>query len=196
MRNEYIVAVPLIAVGILGFGGLELGQGTGGNPQQQQEDIGWKGTVTAEQYDEDGNLIYTHKGENLLTKEGANFIRNHLVGDTNNPIDYVALTNASTFSTNVDHSFLQEEVTAVNMSRIQGNVTELNDVGTWQIKATWIANGSINGIKGTALFPHDVQGSGTADPANILVAEETMRPKAFREDYRFEVTWVIEQQTG
>jgi hypothetical protein len=188
----------LIFSGLSGFAALQADAWVSDSPDESRNDavIGWDGTVHATQYNDEGEVIYRHRGENLLTKEGANFIRSHLVGDTNNPINYVALSNASSFETNVEHSFLQGEVTSVNMSRIKGNVTKLDDTGTWQIKATWIANGSINGVKATGLFPHDVQGSGTSDNANILVAEETMASKAFRDGYRFEVTWVIEQQTG
>lgn len=159
-----------------------------------QESVAWNGEVTAKQYNADGEVIYTHHGENLLTNEGANFIRSHLIGETDNPINYVALSNASSYSTDVNHGYLEGEVTQYNMSRKQGEITT-TDTGTWEISVTWVADGSIDGVKATGLFPHDVQGSTDSD-TNILVAEETMNPKAFREDYKFELTWEIEQVAG
>ena len=162
-------------------------------PSTSQE-IGWHGEVTAKQYNSEGEVIYSHQGENILTNEGANFIRSHLVGETSNEINYIALTNASSYSTDKTHGYLPSEVTQYNLSRKKGTITK-TDTGTWEIKAEWKANGSIDGVVGTGLFPHDVQNNVSSD-SNILVAEESMNPKAFRDDYKFELTWEIEQVAG
>lgn len=158
------------------------------------QDAGYQGHVDATLYNADGEVIDTHQGENLLTNDGANYFRSLATGQTSNAIDWVALSTEANYQKDVTNDFLASEVTQNNLSRTQAEIST-TDTGEWEINAEWTASGEVNGVTAAGLFPHDVQGT-TDDPSNILVAEETMNEKVFRDGYTFELTWTIRQVPG
>lgn len=188
-KPETVLFLSVIAVAAVAVGATSILDDTNFNEQ-----TAYQGQVEAVLYDDTGEVVSTYEGENLLTKEGANYFRSLATGQTDNPIDYVALSNADTYDKSVDNTYLEGEITDYNLSRTHAEIRHTN-TGEWDIEAEWTATGEVEGVKAAGLFPHDVQGD-TDDPANILIAEETMNDKVFREDYRFELTWTIQQVPG
>lgn len=176
--------ITLLVAAMVGVGVAQTGL------SQPSDNVKWEGTVHAELYNAQGDLVWEETEHNILTDEGANYFQALATGTQSNNINYIALSNASTYQEDKAHTYLRDEVTCCNLSRTEAEIENLGQ-GKWAVKASWVADGSVDGVKAAGLFPHDVQGS-TDNDDNILVAESTMSDKAFRDGYRFELTWEID----
>lgn len=158
---------------------------------QEAEDLEWDATVHAKMYDDQGDLVYEETQENTLTYEGENYFRSLAIGEVSNNINYIGLSNSSTYTKDKNHNYLEGEVTCCNLTRQEAAISKVDD-GEWSLQAIWEASGDVDGVKAAGLFPHDVQSGDTSVDDNILVAEATMAEKTFRENYRFELEWNIQ----
>ena len=161
-----------------------------------QDSLTWNGNVTTQIYDENGELVSQSFQENLVTDEGRDYLAQRSVGTASDPdIDYIGLSNASTFSASAARGYLKGEIEASSTNLTRGDANyevQTTDTGCFEVEATWIADEYVDGIKGTGLFVADETTDTQVDGNVVEVAEASLSPeKVLQDSYRYRQSWSV-----
>lgn len=185
-----IAAVPQIGTGE------HLLDNSQSQPVERQESLTWEGNLTGEIYNAEGELIETFHRENLVTDEGRDYLADRSVGSVSDQdIDYIGLSNASSFSASATRGYLKGEIESTSTNLTRGDASyELRrpDTGCFEVEATWRADEYVDGIKGTGLFIADETGDTQVDSNVVEIAEASLSPsKVLQDGYRYRQTWNV-----
>lgn len=160
-----------------------------------QDTLDWNGSVNTSTYNAEGELISTSYQENLVTDEGRAWVSNDTFGGLEGDISYIGLSNASSFTASATRGYLKDEIeaTSTNLTRGDANYDkQYTGDGCWEIEATWIADGYVDGIKGTGLFIADETEDTQVDSNVIEVAEASLSPpKVLQSGYEYRQAWSV-----
>jgi len=156
----------------------------------------WDGNVTTEIYDENGELVSTSFQENLVTDEGRDYLADRSIGQaSDDTIDYIGLSNASSFSASATRGYLKGEIEASSTNLTRGDASydiQKTDTGCFEAEATWIADDYVDGIKGTGLFIADETSDTQVDGNVVEVAEASLSPtKVLQDGYKYSQRWSV-----
>jgi hypothetical protein len=163
---------------------------------ETKDSLKWEGNVTTETYNEQGELVQSSFQENLVTEEGRDYLADRSIGQaSDSTIDYIGLSNASSFSASATRGYLKGEIEASSTNLTRGSADysiQKTDTGCFEVEATWIADEYVDGIKGTGLFIADETSDTQVDGNVVEIAEASLSPtKVLQSGYRYKQSWSV-----